>query len=49
MSLPFIRKLVKQAFGFSGDVTPLNCEEQFKPFVYLNVGRSRLFPGEVVA
>jgi hypothetical protein len=37
MSLPLFSAKLREALGFSGDVTPLNCEVQFKPFVYLNV------------
>jgi hypothetical protein len=35
----FFRNAPNGNGGFAGELTRLNCEGQFKPFVYLNGGR----------
>src|SRR5258708_8027722 len=41
MSLPASSASSTTSGGFAGEVTRLNSEGQFKPFVYLNAGRRR--------
>src|SRR5260370_16927057 len=47
---PLVRGAPNASGGFAGELTRLNCKEQFKPFVYLNgrttVGNSPNSTGE---
>jgi hypothetical protein len=42
MSLPVFRDGPKGLGGFAGEVTRLNSDRQFKPFVYLNGRAGRI-------